>query len=121
MSELSPSNYKRISIINWIISLPLILLFAWPYYYTASLLGIEENLNYVCTFIFTIPFVMTILHGHVTIALGSVHRSMYYKWLTLHPFSYGIFFHPIAVKTRFRLTLLLISLLLLPIGYLLSH
>ncbi|MFA5668591.1 MAG: hypothetical protein WC967_05050 [Balneolaceae bacterium] len=120
MSELSSSNYKRISIINWILSLPLVLLFAWPYYYATSLLGIEEKLSYVSAFIFTIPFVMTILHGHVTMALGSVHRSMYYRWLTLHPFSFGIFFHPIAVKTRFRLTLLLISLLLLPIGYLLS-
>tara|TARA_R110002096_G_scaffold97821_2_gene218032 strand:- start:1019 stop:1384 length:366 start_codon:yes stop_codon:yes gene_type:complete len=120
MSELSESNYKRISIINWILSIPLLVLFAWPYYYAAKLLGIDETMRYIGAFIFTIPFVLTILHGHVTMALGSAHRYLYYQWLEIHPFTFGVFFHPITVKTRFRLIFLIVSLLFLPVGYLLG-
>ena len=119
MSELNESNYRRISIINWGLSVPMMVLFAWPYFYVARLLGINELYGYFGAFIFAIPFMMTILHGHVTMALGSVHRHVYYEWMTEEkPLTYGLFFHPMFVKTRFRLILLIISLLLLPIGYL---
>lgn len=119
MSELNESNYRRISIINWLLSVPMMVLFAWPYFYAARLLGINELFAYFGAFIFAIPFMMTILHGHVTMALGSVHRHIYYDWMNNDkPLTYGLFFHPMFVKTRFRLVLLIISLLLLPIGYL---
>ncbi|SMO75323.1 hypothetical protein [Gracilimonas mengyeensis] len=119
MSELNESNYRRIALINWALSVPLMVLFAWPYFYVARLLEINEFFAYFGAFIFAIPFMMTILHGHVTMALGSVHRHFYYEWMTEEkPLTYGIFFHPIFVKTRFRLILLIVSLLLLPVGYL---
>lgn len=120
MSELSHSNFVRISIINWVLSIPLIVLFSWPYYYAAKLIGMMEILRYAGAFAFSIPFLITILHGHVTMALGSPHRDLYYRWLTEHPFTYGIFFNNIMVKTRFRLILLIGSLISLPVGYLLS-
>jgi hypothetical protein len=120
VSELSETNYKRISVINWLLALPLMTLFAWPYFYIAGRLSLDIALKYIGAFAFAIPFMFTILHGHVTMALGSVHRHHYYKWMTCEkPLTYGLFFHPIFVKTRFRLILLVISLLLLPIGYLL--
>ncbi len=120
MSELSESNYKRISIINWLLTVPMMVLFAWPYYYAARLVGMDETLRYIGAFMFAVPFMMTILHGHVTMALGSAHRHHYYDWLNANPYTFGLFFHPVTVKTRFRLILLVVSLIFLPVGYLLS-
>lgn len=121
MSELTESNYKRISIINWALTVPMMVLFAWPYYYGAGLLGFDTFTRYAGAFVFAIPFMLTILHGHVTMALGSVHRHHYYNWMnTKKPLTYGLFFHPIFVKTRFRLILLMVSLIILPAGYLLG-
>ena len=57
MSELSPSNYVRINLINWFLSVPMIVLFAWPYYYAAKLMGINEAMRYIGAFIFSIPFI----------------------------------------------------------------
>ncbi|MEX0845737.1 MAG: hypothetical protein WD022_10660 [Balneolaceae bacterium] len=121
MSELTETNYKRISIINWMLTAPMMILFAWPYYFGAALLGLDIVFRYLGAFIFAVPFMLTILHGHVTMALGSVHRHHYYDWMNNEkPLTYGLFFHPIFVKTRFRLILLVTSLLLLPVGYLLN-
>ncbi len=120
MSELSHSNFIRISLINWVLSVPMIVLFAWPYYYAAKLVGMTEIFRYIGAFMFSIPFMITILHGHVTMALGSPHRDLYYDWLIENPYTFGIFFSKMMVKTRFRLILLIASLLFLPVGYLLS-
>jgi hypothetical protein len=121
MSELNESNYKRIAIINWMLTVPMMILFAWPYFFGAGLLGIDMVLKYIGAFIFAIPFMLTILHGHVTMALGSVHRHHYYDWMTEQKaLTFGLFFHPMFVKTRFRLILLMVSLFLLPIGYLVA-
>lgn len=121
MSELNESNYKRIAIINWILSVPMIVLFAWPYHLSAGLLEIGIYLKYVGALLFSAPFMLTILHGHVTMALGAVHRHHYYKWMTDEkPLTFGLLFHPMFVKTRFRLILLVISLLILPVAYILE-
>ncbi|MDR9416059.1 MAG: hypothetical protein RI564_07235 [Gracilimonas sp.] len=121
MSELTESNYKRISIINWLLTVPMMVLFAWPYYYGAELAGLDVFARYAGAFVFAVPFMLTILHGHVTMALGTVHRHHYYDWMTNDkPLTYGLFFHPNFVKTRFRLILLMVSLLILPVGYLIG-
>lgn len=121
MSELNESNYKRIAVINWILILPMIALFAWPYHLAAELLDINVNLKFTGAFLFSAPFMLTILHGHVTMALGTVHRHHYYEWLTEQkPLTIGLLFHPVFIKTRFRLILLVISLLILPVAYLLE-
>lgn len=120
MSELSNSNYIRISLINWTLSVPMIVLFAWPYYYFAKLIGLSEAIRYVGAFVFAIPFMITIIHGHVTMALGSIHRVHYYNWLKKNPYSFGIFYNEMLISTRFRLILLIVSLILLPVGYFLT-
>ncbi|MBD3616470.1 MAG: hypothetical protein HUJ22_07845 [Gracilimonas sp.] len=121
MSELNEANYRRISIINWMLTVPMMVLFAWPYFYTADLMGLDTLYCYMGAFIFAAPFMLTILHGHVTMALGSLHRHHYYDWMTQEkPLTYGLFFHPMFVKTRFRLIMLILSLLFLPAGYLLG-
>lgn len=116
--ELNPGNFRRISIINWLLSVPFFLLFAWPYWYIADFAGIEKIITYVgCTF-FSVPFMITILHGHVTMALGEAHRHHYYNWLHEKPLTYGLFFHPGMMRTRFRLIFLVISVLLFLAGLL---
>jgi hypothetical protein len=116
-SELKSNNLKRISIINWLLILPLMVLFAWPFFYIAQFLNISTNISYAGAFFFALPFTITILHGHVTMALGELHRHHYYSWLQNRPYSYGLLFHPLLKRTRFRLFLLMASLILLITGY----
>jgi len=118
--ELDPRNFKRISIINWLLSLPFFLLFSWPYLYLSNFVGIEKFIAYIGCIFFSLPFMITILHGHVTMSLGVAHRHHYYDWLHDHALSYGLLFHPVMMRTRFRLLLLVISILLYTIGVLLK-
>lgn len=117
--ELKPDNFKRISIINWMLSLPFLTLFSWPYLYLADFAGIEKLIAYLGCIFFSVPFMITILHGHVTMALGEAHRHHYYKWLSRHPLTYGLLFHPVIMRTRFRLILLAVSVILFISGLLL--
>lgn len=119
-SELSERNFKRISIINWLISIPFVILFAWPYLYICQFTSIETYFAYPGCLLFAIPFMITILHGHVTMALGTAHRQHYYDWLYEKPLTYGLMFHPDMMRTRFRLLLLLGSLFLFITGYFFS-
>lgn len=115
--ELNPKNFKRISIINWLLSVPFFILFAWPYWTIANFASIDQTLIYIGCTLFSIPFMITILHGHVTVALGEAHRHHYYKWLDNHPLTYGLFFHPVIIRTRFRLILLVVSAVVFLLGF----
>lgn len=119
-SELSEYNFKRISIVNWSLCLPLLMLFGWPLLFLCSYLQIGKFYCYPASFLFAIPFMLTILHGHVTMALGAAHRHHYYSWLADHPLSYGLLFHSVFMKTRFRLLLLAGSAGIFIWGYLTS-
>ncbi len=118
--ELNPKNYRRVSILNWLLSAPFFLLFAWPYWYIANFMGIEKMITYVGCIFFSVPFMITILHGHVTMAFGEAHRHHYYNWLNDHPLTHGLLFHPVMMRTRFRLILLVVSILLFITGFLLQ-
>lgn len=118
--ELNPNNYKRIYIINWLLSIPFFLLFSWPYLYIAEFAGIEKTIAYTGCIFFSVPFMITILHGHVTMALGEAHRQHYYDWLSDKPLTYGLLFHPVMMSTRFRLILIAVSFLLFLTGFLLQ-
>ncbi|TVR32525.1 MAG: hypothetical protein EA390_05025 [Balneolaceae bacterium] len=117
-SELSESNYRRICFINWALSVPLLLIFSWPYFFLCQLLEIQRFVAFAGAILFALPFMLTILHGHVTMALGVVHRHHYYEWLQGYPFTYGVLFHPMIISTRFRLILFFVSLGVLAAGYL---
>ncbi len=119
-SELNPKNFKRICLINWLLSVPFFMLFAWPYWYLANFVGLEQIITYVGCIFFSVPFMLTILHGHVTMALGEAHRHHYYDWLSDNPLTYGLLFHPVMTRTRFRLVLLVVSVLLFLSGALLQ-
>lgn len=115
-SELNPKNYRRLFYLNTIFSIPLFIIFAWPYVMFSQLLSIKAIFYYPGAILFSLPFMLTLLHGHVTLALGSIHRGMYYQWLTEHPLTYGLLFHPIFIRTRFRLALLAVSIILIIVG-----
>lgn len=119
-SELTESNYKRIAIINWALSVPLLLIFAWPYFFLSELLYINKMLSFPGSILFGLPFMLTILHGHVTMALGAAHRRHYYRWLAEYPLSFGLLFHFVIISTRFRLILFFFSLIILSIGFYIS-
>lgn len=119
-SELSEKNYRRIALLNWSLVLPLLLIFAWPYHLICELAGIDKAYRYAGSVLFALPFAITILHGHVTMALGSLHRHHFYNWLEKYPTSYGLFFHRVFISTRFRLAVFLTSLALTPVGLFLS-
>lgn len=116
-SELSQQNYKRITVINWLLSVPLIVLFAFPYLYLAQMFSLQQDIIYIGCLLFALPFTLTIMHGHVTMALGAAHRNHYYRWMEERTLTYGLFFHPILTSTRFRLLLVLLSLALLVAGW----
>lgn len=120
-SELSDRNYRRIAIINWIISLPLLLIFSWPYYFVCEAFNIERVVSYPGSILFAMPFMITIMHGHVTMALGALHRHHYYNWIKNFPLTYGLLFHEILVSTRFRLALFVLSLFIFFFGLFFSY
>lgn len=119
-SELTRRNFRKICVINGILFLPLLFLLSWPYYYAGSLFNLAGLLQQSGAILFGLPFTFTILHGIVTVSVGSVQRTYFYKWLRTRPYSYGLLFHPILVSTRFRLALILASLLLFVTGLILN-
>lgn len=116
-SELSEKNYRRIAYINWLLSVPILLISSWPYYMMCEQLHISRAVSLPGSIIFALPFMLTILHGHVTMALGATHRHLYYNWLQNHPLTFGLLFHHMITSTRFRLFLFFGSMILLIIGY----
>jgi hypothetical protein len=41
---------------------------------------------------------------------------MYYEWLERHSLTYGLLFHPIYTRTRFRLAILAVGIILFIVG-----
>lgn len=119
-SELTGSNYRRIFWINCLLTIPLLSFFAWPYVTFSQLAGFSGLIAYSGALLFAVPFTLTLLHGHVTLALGSGHRHHYYQWLEDHPLTYGLFFHAVFTSTRFRLIILTLSILVFIAGLLAS-
>lgn len=118
--ELHHKNYVRICVINWLLTPILMFFFAWPYFKMGQMLGIETSLALLGSMFFGFSFMLTILHGHVSVAIGTLHRDLYYDWLEAHPFTYGFLFHKSMITTRFRISLIVISLLMLILGTLIE-
>jgi TRAP-type mannitol/chloroaromatic compound transport system permease small subunit len=116
--ELNKANYKRIYKINWLICGPLLLLFAWPYLLLAEMIQVPDLLGLTGSIFFSIPFTLTVLHGHISVAVGSLHRTRYYNWQTNLPGIFKYPFHPVLFRTRIRLAIIGVSLTILFIGFL---
>ncbi len=107
--ELNERNYRRILVLNLLLLLPSGLLFAWPYRFLCTDAGMGPIWCGPGSLLFALPFVLTILHGHVTMVLGPLHRHHFYNWLARHPVG-RVLFHPALVRTRTRMLLLLVTL-----------
>lgn len=116
-NELNDSNYRRIAFVSWALSVPLLLIFSWPYFFLSDFYSIHKMIAFPGSILFGLPFMVTILHGHVTLALGAAHRHHFYDWLDAHPYTFGLLFHSVIISTRFRLFLLFISLVMFAVGY----
>lgn len=115
--ELTERNFTRIYRLNWAICGPLLVLFGWPYYLVASTM-LGEPVGLIGSFFFSLSFTLTIIHGHIAVAVGALQMETYHAW---HQQSSGFFrfaFHPVLFSTRFRLLSLILSLLLVLAGYL---
>jgi hypothetical protein len=119
-SELNTKNYKRIFYINILLSVPLLVLFAWPFVVFCRLLSVSPLIFYPGSLLFSFPFMLTILHGHVTLALGSAHRHHYYSWLENNTLTYGLLYHPMFSRTRFRLVVFALSVMVMITGWLIK-
>lgn len=108
--ELQPANFKRIALINWSLTPLLLFFFAWPFYRLGVIVGSQHEINILSSFIFATSFTLTILHGHVSVAVGSLHRSVYYNWLEANRNTYGLLFSTLFITTRFRLSLLIVAM-----------
>lgn len=119
MSELNDDNFSRIYKINWLICGPLLVMFAWPYY-LLSIYFSPALYSLAGSFFFSLTFTLTVIHGHIAIALGTFHIDTYYDWHKRTMRLPWINFHPLVFTTRFRLLCLAISIVML-IGGVLLH
>ncbi len=117
-SELNKKNFKKICLVNGLTFFPILILLSWPYFYAGFLINLPNILRVPGSVMFGLPFTLTILHGIVTVSVGSMQRRYFYDWLRNHPYTYGLPYHPLFVSTRFRLALIGCSLLLFVIGLL---
>lgn len=108
-NELTDNNFKRISVINWSLAPLLMFFFSWPFFRLGEMADSNIYFNYAGTLLFAFGFSLTILHGHVSVAIGSLHRHLYYKWLTENKFTYGFLFTNFMTKTSVRLSFILIA------------
>lgn len=102
MSELSIYNFRRVGIINLLMSIPLFGLFGWISFSLCYALEKNWILSLVAATLCAFPLMLTMLHGHVTMAIGVSHRDHYYQWLNQKTNRWGWFFHPIFISTKFR-------------------
>lgn len=118
-AELSEQNFRRINWINIALTPPLLLVFSWPFFIFSRYIGMPDPLLFAGTFCFAFSFTMTILHGHVTIALGALHRDRYHQWLDSHRWGHGFLIRPLYFSTRFRLIILIFGFVILITGLML--
>jgi hypothetical protein len=114
--ELNEKNLNRIYRINWVISGPLLVIFIWPYLLLADVLEMNTLYAAIGGFFFAVPFALTVIHGHISIALGTLHRDLYYNWQKRQVGIYKWAFNPIFFTTKMRLFMIIVSIAFLVIG-----
>lgn len=118
--ELTETNYNRIYRLNWLISGPLLVILGWPYLLLAEVLELNFLSALLGALFFSVPFSLTILHGHISVAVGTLHRDRYYAWQNTKTGVYKYTFNPVLFTTRVRLILISLSILILVLGLILK-
>ncbi len=111
--EIRDVNFQRISRINWLLTGPLLLFFSWPYLRLAELIGTSAVFALIGCGLFSIAFTLTIVHGHISISVGELHRVEFYRWTRRRHYPWKWFYHPTLFQYSTRLTLLLASIVCL--------
>lgn len=117
MSELSNRNFRRVGIINLMMSIPLFGLFGWISFSLCYAFQNDWKIALVAATLCAFPMMLTMLHGHVTMAIGVSHRDKYYHWLNQKSNRWGWFFHPIFISTKFRFSGLAIYTIIIMIQF----
>lgn len=111
--EIRDVNFERISRINWLLTGPLLVFFAWPYTRLAELVGTTDYFTILGSGLFSIAFTLTIVHGHISMSVGELHRVEFYKWTRRRRYPWKWFYHPTLFRYGTRLALLLGSMVCL--------
>jgi hypothetical protein len=111
--ELGTKNFRRILKLNWLIAGPIIVLFSWPYVLLGHHFGADRLLVLIGAFFFSLPFCLTIISGHISVAVGPLHTRRFFEWQQNLSGMMRFAFHPVMFTTYFRLSSLGISLIFL--------
>ncbi len=120
VSEINEKNFKRIYRINWILCGPLLLIFSWPYLIIGEMAELPLLFLLTGSLFFAVPFTLTVLHGHISVALGTLQRGLYYEWQKKKVGFFKYPFHPVLFMTRMRIVMIGFSLIFFSIGYLIK-
>jgi len=111
--EINPVNFRRVSAINWLLTGPSLVFFGWPYLRLSDSLGTSDVAALVGTGLFSISFTLTVVHGHISLAVGDLHRIEFHQWTRKRRHPWKLAYHPVLFRYRTRLALLALSMLAL--------
>lgn len=107
--EINPRNFQRVSRINWWLTGPCLIVFGWPYLRLSEILGTSELIAWIGTGLFSISFTLTVVHGHISLAIGDLHRIEFHQWTRRKPHPWALVYHPVLFRYHTRLALLALS------------
>lgn len=111
--EITPRNFMRVSAINWWLTGPALVFFAWPYVRLSDALGTSDLASLIGAGLFSISFTLTVVHGHISMAVGELHRGEFHRWTRTRRMPWRLAYHPALFRYRTRLALLALSALAL--------
>lgn len=111
--EINPLNFRRVAAINWLLTGPALVFFAWPYLRLCEALGTSELAGYIGAGFFSISFTLTVVHGHISMAVGDLHRHEFHQWTRRRTHPWKLAYHPALFRYRTRLGLLALSVIAL--------
>lgn len=111
--EITHRNFTRVSAINWWLTGPSLVFFAWPYLRLSESVGTSELAAMIGAGLFSVSFTLTIVHGHISMAVGELHRVEFHRWTRRRRMPWRLAYHPALFRYRTRLALLALSALAL--------
>lgn len=107
--EITPRNFRRVAAINWLLTGPSLVFFAWPYLRLADAMGSSDFASLLGAGFFSISFTLTVVHGHIAMAVGDLHRVEFHRWTRRRNGPWRMAYHPALFRYRTRLGLLGLS------------
>jgi hypothetical protein len=108
--EITHQNFRRVAAINWLLTGPALVFFAWPYVRLSEAVGASDFATLLGAGLFSISFTLTIVHGHISLAVGDLHRVEFHRWTRKRSYPWRLAYHPALFRYRTRLALLVLSI-----------